>query len=298
MNIQTVFLTGATGFIGGHLMDRLLADGHLVIALHRRASTERLRRHDRLFWIAVEDAEACFSRYRFDAVIHIATCYGEGVPLSHMVTTNVSMPLRLFELAVAQSCPLFINTDTFFGKPEFNYPHMRAYIQSKTNFMHWIALAAEASPAIKVVNTRLEHVYGPGDGPQKFVPHVLAKLLANETLALTPGHQLRDFVHVDDVVYAYLTILKVAENLPQGLTEIQVGTGMTHSVRNFVEMAQALCRSTSKLEFGVKQYRNSEIMCSAADTSGLSAIGWVPRHTLASGLSATLDNMCIQHVHP
>lgn len=288
---QTVILTGATGFIGAHLLERLLAAGHTVVPLHRRASTEGLRRHDRLFWTAVEDAAACFKQYRPDAVIHVATCYGVGVSLTELVASNVSMPLRLLELAAAQGCPLFINTDSFFSKPEFNYSYMRPYIQSKNEFMRWAVLAAEATPAIKFVSTRLEHVYGPGDGTQKFIPHVLAKLLANDTLALTPGEQLRDFVYVEDVVDAYLTILNSGKNLPAGLTEIQVGTGTVHSVRTLVEIARALCKSTSKLDFGAQPYRNREIMCSAADTVALKALGWAPRHTLASGLRATLDTM-------
>lgn len=288
---QTVVLTGATGFIGAHLLERLLAAGHTVVPLHRRASTEGLRRHDRLFWTGVEDAEACFKQRRPDAVIHVATCYGVGVSLTEMVASNVLLPLRLLELAAAQGCPLFVNTDSFFSKPEFNYQHMRSYIQSKNEFMRWAVLAAEATPAIKVVNTRLEHVYGPGDGTHKFIPHVLAKLLANDTLALSPGGQLRDFVHLDDVVDAYLTILKFGENLPPGPTEIQVGTGTVHSVRTLVELARSLCRSTSKLDFGAQPYRNREIMCSAADTAVLTALGWVPRHTLASGLRDTLENM-------
>jgi nucleoside-diphosphate-sugar epimerase len=288
---RLVLVTGATGFIGAHLLEGLLAAEHTVVALHRRWSTEGLRCHVRLSWTTVEDVAACFGQRRPDAVIHLATCYGNGVSLAEMVASNVWMPLRLLELAAAQGCPLFVNTDSFFAKPEFNYSHMRTYIQSKNDFMRWAVLATEATPAIKIVNARLEHVYGPGDGAQKFIPHVLAKLLANDTLALTPGEQMRDFVHVDDVVSAYLTILKSGEVLPPGPIEIQVGTGTAHSVRTFVETARALCEATSRLDFGVHPYRNAEIMYSAADTAALAVLGWAPRHTLASGIRATLDAM-------
>lgn len=288
---QTIAITGATGFVGAHLMEGLLAAGHTVVPLHRRSSTEGLRCHDRLFWTAVEDAAACFRQRRPDAVIHVATCYGVGVSLAEMVASNVLMPLRLLELAAAQGCPLFITTDSFFSKPEFNYSHMRSYIQSKNEFMRWAVIAAEGTPAIKVVNIRLEHVYGPGDGTQKFIPQVLTKLMANDALELSTGEQLRDFVYVDDVVEAYLTILRFGENLPTGPTEIQVGTGTMHSVRTLVELARSLCRSTSKLDFGAQPYRNQEIMCSSADTAALKALGWTPRHTLESGLRDTLDNI-------
>lgn len=291
MTGKTIAITGATGFIGGHLLEALLSAGHKVVPLHRRESTGGLRRHDRLFWTALEDASACFKQHRPDVFIHVATCYNAGDSLAELVASNVLMPLRLLELAIAQGCPLFINTDTFFSKPEFNYSHKRSYIQSKEEFMRWAVIATEEKPAIKVVNIRLEHVYGPGDGTQKFIPQVLAKLMVNDALELSPGEQLRDFVYVDDVVEAYMTILRFGENLPTGPTEIQVGTGTTHSVRNLVELARSLCRSKSKLDFGAQPYRNREIMCSFADTDALKALGWTPRYTLESGLRDTLDAM-------
>lgn len=298
MSGRSIVVTGATGFIGTHLLDGLLAAGYTVVALHRRGVPEGLRRHDRLLWRAVEDAAVCFSQSHPDAVIHLATCYGTGFSLSEVVASNVSMPLRLLELAIAEGCPLFINTDTFFAKPEFNYLHMRPYIQSKNDFLRWATLATEEASATKVVNARLEHVYGPGDGAQKFIPHVLTKLLGNDTLALTLGEQLRDFVHVDDVVDAYLTILKSFDKLPSGLTEVQVGAGTSHSIRTFVETARSLCRSTSRLDFGTLPYRPQEIMCSVADIAPLTALGWIPRHTLASGIRSTLDAMAPCNLTP
>lgn len=247
-------------------------------------------RHERLLWTPVAEAGDAFRRQHLEAVIHLATSYATGTALAEVVETNVVMPLGLLESAASTGCALFINTDTFFGKPEFHYAHMRPYIRSKDEFMRWGALAGEGS-SLKLVNARLEHVYGPGDGDQKFASMVLNKLTANEPIELTPGDQLRDFIHVSDVTTAYLTMLDMHEQFSTGITEIGVGTSLPHTVRKFVETAKSLAGSSSALRFGAKPHRDGEIMRSVGDISRLRTLGWQPRHDLRSGLRATLDAM-------
>ncbi|EDM2890084.1 CDP-abequose synthase, partial [Salmonella enterica subsp. enterica serovar Typhimurium] len=61
---------------------------------------------------------------------------------------------------------------------------------------------------ISFVNMRLEHVYGPGDGENKFIPYIIDCLNKKQScVKCTTGEQIRDFIFVDDVVNAYLTIL-------------------------------------------------------------------------------------------
>lgn len=176
---RTIVLTGATGFVGSHLLTGLLSAGYSVVALHRRPTTDGLRREAGLTWEPLAEAATVFKRLRIEAVCHLATAYGNGMALAEVVESNVVMPLRLLEFAIEQSCALFVSTDTFFAKPGFNYSHMRSYIESKGQFIRWAGLAVASAPATKVVNARLEHVYGMGDGPQKFVPYVLRTLQAN-----------------------------------------------------------------------------------------------------------------------
>lgn len=291
MSEHKIALTGATGFVGRHLLAALLDSGQSVVALHRRSFVDNLPSHPKLTWEHLDTIKQSFESHQFDAIFHLATAYGVGHSNAEVVDANITMPLRLLELATEHACPLFVTTDTFFAKPEFDYPHMQSYVVSKRQFETWARLMSENATATKIVNARLEHVYGPGDGPQKFVPHVLAKLLAGEHLALTPGDQLRDFVHVDDVVKAYLTILQGMDALPPGFTEAQVGTGEAVTVRYFVETAQALCHSSSVIEFGAHPHRNREIMCSQADTRVLRELGWQAHHGLSAGINAVLTAM-------
>lgn len=293
MDSLTIGLTGGTGFIGSKILTALVKAGHQVIALHRRDSSSFLPQHERLTWVTVNRMETELQAKHIDAVIHLATVYEPSLSLSDMDVINVNLPLRLLECAKLGGCPLFLNTDTFFSKPAFDYPHMRPYIRSKVELLHRLRLSAQSTSGLKVVNVRLEHVYGPDDSPRKFVPFVMRKLMAHEPLDLTPGEQLRDFIHVQDVVAAYLVLINSANRLPDGVTEIEVGTGTANSVRTFVQTAKKVSGSRSALNFGAQPYRDGEIMHSVANIAAISATGWVPRLTLRNGIISTLNAMAV-----
>lgn len=289
MDGKRIVLTGATGFIGSHLLPALLDAGHAVLAIHRRSRAPARPRHSRLRWANVSEASENVHGFAPAAVVHLATSYGLSGPLSEVIETNVLIPFRILEAAQASACKVFISTDSFFSKPEFKYQHMRPYIDSKLEFLGWAATLAERDGALTLVNARLEHVYGAGDGPQKFITQVLDKLLANESLQLTAGAQLRDFIHVDDVVQAYLAMIDSSRLLTPGVHEIQVGTGRASSVREFVEAARQVLSSTSQLEFGALPYRAGEIMRSVANTAALERLQWTPGTDLFQGIAKSVQ---------
>lgn len=292
-NVRTILATGLTGFIGGHLLDRLLLAQYNVVAIHRRTEIKTLSIHPNLLWVTLDEAMIGIAKQKYDAIIHLATSYHAGGDLCKLIDSNLIMPLKLLELAIKHEIQLFINTDSFWAKKGLNYSHMRPYIKSKNDFMCWAKLAVECETVstLRIVNMRLEHVYGPNDSMQKFVPQTLSSLIAGRDLVLTKGEQLRDFVHVYDVVEAYLEILGSRMAFAQRITEIQVGTGKVNSIRSFVEMAKSISGSISTIEFGGLPYREGEIMCSSADIQVLSRLGWRPSYSIEMGIKNTLASL-------
>lgn len=242
-------------------------------------------------WTTLNGLSAFFENKSLFAVVHLATDYGRDGCLSGILESNVQLPLKLLDFCAATNCTLFLSTDTFFGKPEFNYSHMRPYIYSKQNFSNWAKLFCETHPLMRVSNLRLEQVYGEGDGPHKFVTDLISKLQKNQlVIPMTPGDQLRDFVYVDDVADAYGVLLAQGEGLPVGFTEYEVGTGTATSIREFSELACRMIGSRSQLNFGALTHRPNEIMASKACTAPLKSYGWNPATTIVEGLTRSLGS--------
>ncbi len=103
-------------------------------------------------------------------------------------------------------------------------------------------------------------------------------------MPLTHGHQKRDFVHVDDVVGAYLKLVDYGRTQEFRFRSFELGTGTATQVRDFVSTIKNLSGSPTQLGFGEVPYRSDEIMCSTADTSSLEQLGWKPSMDVCAGI--------------
>jgi nucleoside-diphosphate-sugar epimerase len=288
--MKSALLTGATGFIGSHLARALLAAGYEVVATVRPGSS-LARIHDikerlRLYDLGAGPLDGLFTGGHYDAVLHLATAYGKGgVPHSEVLAANTLFPLRLLEAAVRASVPLFVAADTCFT-PDYKY--LQAYTLSKRQFAQWGKAVAEAG-GIRFVNLKLYHPYGPDDSPDKFIPMIVRQCRDAKEILLTSGEQCKDFIHVADVVRAYLTILEHQPSLDEGFSEIECGSGKAVSVRSLVEMIHRLSRSQALLRFGALPQRQNEVAISRADPSRLISLGWRPAVSLEEGFLRLLE---------
>jgi len=286
---KRILLTGATGYLGSHLVKALLEEGHSVVALKRKTSS--LRRLEsilpRITLLDVDDfdlRELFKDHGKFDAVIHTATSYGRnGESASQIADANLNFPLKLLDAAAAAGVPVFMNTDTSLDK------FLNVYSLSKTQFAEWGQHFA-GQKMIRFLNLKLEHFYGPGDDDTKFTTHVIKSCLMNvPELKLTLGEQKRDFIYIDDVVSAYMLLLEKQETLPDWFAEFDVGSGEAVTIRQFVELVQQKTASSTYLNFGAHPYRDGEVMYSQADMGPLQKLGWYRRYTLEQGLKLVME---------
>jgi len=290
---QTIVVTGATGFLGSHLVKGLLKEGHHPLILKRRSS-DTARIADVLSQVSCynvdeRDLNSVFEESGpVDAVFHVATNYGIGEAPSEVVLANTLFPLRLLEAATAFGTPVFFNTDSYFnsGDVPYGYKYLPAYSLSKRHFADWGRQAANAG-RIRFVNIQLQHIFGPGDKDSKFTSYVFQSCLASKDLDLTPGEQERDFIYVEDVVSAYCALLQREVIEGNWYQHYDLGTGHAVSIRHFVEEVHRLTKSNSLLRFGKLPYREHEIMHAQADISSLSRLGWQWKFTLEEGIRRT-----------
>jgi nucleoside-diphosphate-sugar epimerase len=150
-----------------------------------------------------------------------------------------------------------------------------------------------ASGPTRVLNLKVQHFYGPGDDPSKFITGLITQCLANvPEIRLTDGRQQRDFIYVSDVVSAMLALLEThatGGTAGGGFANYEIGSGAPVPVREIVELIHRLTGSRSSLLFGSLPHRSGEPMLTRADTSAMRALGWSPLVPLPDGLARTIE---------
>ena len=286
--MANILLTGSTGFLGSHLLNKLVKNNNSITCLKRESSD--LWRVKKLVakvaWAGIEstDLHQLLLEKKIDYIIHCATDYGrKQVNPIETIEANLVLPLRLLHASSETNVSAFINTDTILDK------RINHYSLSKSQFVEWLRYY---SNDYVVINLAIEHFYGANDDVSKFASFIISELINNEKkgIDLTEGLQKRDFIHINDVTEAFLILINNIPSLKKNFYHFEVGSNELISIRDFVTLVKKLCNNTNtSLNFGTLPYRNNEVMSTNVDTSFLKSLGWEARFTLEDGLRDTIN---------
>jgi CDP-paratose synthetase len=281
-----ILLTGATGFLGSKILKRLISDQEEVVVLKRSFSNssriDDLLTSCKYYNIDEEPIEAIFNKHKIETIIHTATCYGRrNETIDEIYLSNYYFPFKLATIAERVGVARFINTDTSLSK---NVNH---YSFSKKQFSEALIFLRSK---MKVVNIELQYIYGPGDEKWKFLSMLVNKLANSEPyIEFTSALKKRDFIHIDDVVSAYLLLLNT-ENID--VSKFEIGSGKAKSLQSIINLTKELTGNTStELRFGVLPDRISEPDIMQADTSSLLSLGWHPTISLEKGIKELITSI-------
>ena len=281
--MKTILLTGATGYLGNHLGQKLLSNGYSIIAIHLNHNEEfkydpKFEKQIKKVYLSDTPIPEIFKQHKIDCIIHTSTLYGRsGEQIADLIKANIVFPVELITNAIENNVEFFINTDTILNK------YISEYALTKNNLTEWMKMYADK---IKMIDIKIDHFYGPKDKNTKFIALMLQKLLANEKeIHLTEGTQKRDFIYIDDVIDAYMTILNNLNNFSIGqIATFEIGTNNKTSIRYIVRKLKDLTGATTNLNFGTIPYRKNEMLDYDINTTAIRLLGWRPKTDIDQGL--------------
>lgn len=298
---RAVLVTGATGFLGTHLVRALTAVGAEVHALRRRPDAGTRLPCEGVKWhlgdvLDLASLREVVRKARPEKVFHLAahgTVEGGDPDLTFRV--NVEGSLNLWRALDGAGCR-FVHAGSCgeYGRAEGQVTEREVcrptwfYPATKNASVVLLSTLGRESGR-EVVTLRPFGPYGPADDPRRVVPHVVLSLLRGEDVAVTEGEQLRDYAFVEDQVEAFL--LAATRPLASPGEIYNVGSGEVTTLRRLMEsVAEAVGDGAlRRIRFGALPYRESEMweMCANIDAARRD-LGYVPRTPLAEGLRRTV----------
>ena len=295
-----VFLTGASGFIGSQVARLLVRRGDEVHVLLRRGS-DRSRIEDLGPTLRVIEGDLTQTEALGDSLAavrpDVALLFGwyaepgkylhapENVSLLH---GNIDLAARLArtgcrKIVAAGTCFEYDTNLGFLSESTPSAPR-NLYAASKLS-CHLILEQLLAGLETKLAWVRLFYQYGPHEHPARIVPSVMLSLLQGQKAKVTPGEQIRDFLHVEDVARA---VVAVADSELTG--PVNIGSGRPVSIREIVQRIGALTGRPDLIGLGEIPYSPGDPRFICADNRKLrEGTGWSPTIALDDGLQSTLE---------
>ncbi|MCB9638915.1 MAG: SDR family oxidoreductase [Myxococcales bacterium] len=306
--MSKILLSGGSGFLGSHVTDRLLKDGHEVTVLDnlltgRRVNLEHLADHPKFQFFERDVAEDLSDLYEggWDAVMHMAS------PASPVDYTRYPIETlrvgshgteNLLEVARHSGARFFLSsTSEVYGDPEV-HPQVESYVghvsstgtracyDEAKRFAEAITFTYHRQFGIPIRVVRTFNTYGPrnrtDDG--RVVPNFIMQALRNEPITIHgDGHQTRSFCYVADQVEGIVRLLWSDYNEP-----VNIGNPVEMTIREFAELIIELTGSESQLTFQPLPHKDDpKRRCPNIDRAK-EVLGWSPQVSPREGFAETI----------
>jgi nucleoside-diphosphate-sugar epimerase len=266
MATPRILLTGASGFIGSHLVKLLNHDGYEVHALVRELKSQNGVQEHKCDLSDREQIRRAFATLKPDFFVHLASRAKPGRDLKEM-DAQVEETLKPC-LNLANEIPEPTKLAIFFGSSE-EYGNGSSPFREDQNLISmspygWAKISAYYATQMILSQRKVQGcwvrpflTFGPGQKPEFLLSQLIAGCLKNEKIDLTPGEQTRDLIYVEDLCRMILTLLKNPAKAA-GQT-LNLCTMEPRSVRSIAELVRDLV-GRGELNFGALSYRTNEAM--------------------------------------
>ncbi len=302
--MKRVILTGATGFVGANLARCLLANGHEVhLLLRAKHSDWRIRSiaNDITIHLVdfndVETIDSTIALIRPDWIFHLAAygAYSSQTNFHQMTETNLVATANLVNVCIKHGFEAFINTGS---SSEYGYkdhaPDEDEYIEPNSSYAvtkaaatHFCQFTAKTNN-VNLATVRLYSVFGPYEEPTRLIPTLIIEGLTGKLPPLVNPSIARDYIFIEDVCDAYLTLASNPDNICGKVYNL--GSGTQLSLREVVEVACDKLSLTSKPSWGSMPDRQWDTSFWMANHSKITQdLGWNPVFSFAEGFQQTIE---------
>lgn len=274
--MSKVLITGASGFIGRHLVPRLRTEGHDVVAISRTSGDVT----ERATWMTFPAA---------DVVVHLAA--RSFVPDSWQapatfLRTNLAGTVEALEYCRACGAHLVFPSSYLYGDAARQPVSESSPLVARNPYALSKKLAEEACQffadrfAVGMTILRPFNIYGPGQARTFLIPAIVDQITTRQEVRVRDLEPRRDYVYVLDVVEAMVR----AVGRERGFGVFNLGSGGSHSVAEIIATIQEVWGTHLPVRSDAVR-RKDEIMETVADISRAEQhLGWRPRFTLRQGL--------------
>ncbi|RPI78459.1 MAG: SDR family oxidoreductase [Chloroflexi bacterium] len=307
-----ILITGAAGFLGSHLCDRLLKENHQVVGMDNfitgsPGNLEHLSGQPEFSFIRHDVSNFIFAPGKIDAVLHFAS---PASPNPNSPFGYVNLPIQTMKagalgthntLGVArahQARFLLASTSEIYGDP-LEHPQTEAYwghvdpigarsvYDEAKRFAEALTMAYHRFHGIDTRIVRIFNTYGPrmrlDDG--RVVPNFLQQALRKEPLTVYgDGSQTRSFCYVDDLVDGIVKLLYSDVHGP-----VNIGNPVETSILEFAETINCLTENPAGIKFLARERLSGDPQRRRPDISrAKSTLGWEPKVSLEEGIANTI----------
>ena len=279
---MNILISGATGFVGRHLVPVLQQGGNKLICIVRdkKKAVELFGDVD-ISYVHIEHLDE-IEKYAPECVIHLAAYLSSKDDLGtleRLLDANIRFgTLLLDSLKRCKSLKLFVNFGTFaeyrYGPMEINNAYL--YSATKTAFKQLLKYYSDLNH-YKYINIIPYTIYGGKDSQKKLIDYVKDSLESQEPIKMSPGEQVLDFIHIDDVIsFINYVICHLPLIIQQPFADYHLGTGKGLSIRGLAKMMEKKYKKKCNIAWGALPYRVNDVMYAVAPIGRLIDVGWQP----------------------
>ena len=271
--VETLLITGATGFIGKNLVElEKQKRMYKVVAFvdENDASGISYLSNNHIDFLTLKDLDNF--QGNVDYCIHLASygvAYGAR-DVDKMIDVNIKLTMKVASFCAKHDCKLFINTGSCFEygskasghaitEQEVLYPD-DIYAASKVACEDFLRVYSKLI-CLKTVTIRPFSIFGKYEPNNRLVPLLFDSGMSHSNLDLTNGEQIRDYMDVLDVVDSIHSLIESNTRITDN-ESINICTGNPMSLRDFIKRIVYVCNFDPGIfRFGLKEYRENESMC-------------------------------------